>query len=69
MSLLPQCIDPARGSVAVQGLVLAAVQIVVALSVNALIVLTAGAVSRLLAGRAVWMRVQRWLLGTVLCAC
>ncbi|MEB3370857.1 LysE family translocator [Saccharopolyspora mangrovi] len=68
VSLLPQFVEPALGSVALQGVVLAAVQIVVALSVNGLIVVTAGSVSRVLAGRPRWLRVQRWLMGTVLCA-
>ena len=68
VSLLPQFVDPARGSVAAQSLVLAGVQIAVAVSVNALIVLGAGGVARLLAGRPVWARVQRWVMGAVLAA-
>lgn len=66
VSLLPQFVDPARGSVAAQSLVLAGVQIAVAMSVNAVIVLGAGAMARLLTGRPVWLRAQRWLMGTVL---
>lgn len=66
VSLLPQFVDPARGSVAAQSLVLAGVQIAVALAVNALIVLAAGSVARVLAGRPLWLRVQRWLMATVL---
>lgn len=66
VSLLPQFVDPARGSVAAQSLVLAGVQIAVAVSVNAVIVLGAGGVARLLAGRRMWVRVQRWVMGAVL---
>ncbi|MGW3473090.1 LysE family translocator [Saccharopolyspora sp. NPDC000995] len=66
VSLLPQFIDPARGGVALQSLTLSVVQIVVALSVNALIVVTAGSVAGVLARRPVWLRVQRYFMGTVL---
>jgi threonine/homoserine/homoserine lactone efflux protein len=63
---LPQFIDPARGSVAAQSLVLGCVQIAVALTVNALIVLGAGSVAAFLASRPAWLRAQRYAMGTVL---
>jgi threonine/homoserine/homoserine lactone efflux protein len=66
LSLLPQFVDPARGNVAGQSLVLGTVQIVIALAVNALIVLSAGSLSRFLSGRPLWLRVQRYVMGTVL---
>jgi len=66
VSLLPQFIDPARGSVAAQSLVLGAVQIGIALTVNALIVLCAGSIAAFLGGRPTWLRVQRGLMGVVL---
>jgi threonine/homoserine/homoserine lactone efflux protein len=66
VSLLPQFIDPARGSVATQSLVLGATQIVIALSVNALIVVFAGGLAVFLAARPTWLRVQRYLMGGVL---
>ncbi len=66
VSLLPQFVDPDRGSVAVQSLVLGAVQIGVALTVNALIVVSAGSVAGFLASRPAWLRAQRLLMGTVL---
>lgn len=66
VSLLPQFVDPARGDVGTQSLLLGATQIVIALSVNALIVLTAGSVATFLGGRPTWMRVQRYLMGAVL---
>ncbi len=66
VSLLPQFIDPARGSVAAQGLILGLVQIAIALTVNFLIVLSAGRISEWLAKRPTWIRIQRWFMATVL---
>ncbi|AWS44301.1 LysE family translocator [Streptosporangium sp. 'caverna'] len=66
VSLLPQFVDPARGDVAAQSLVLGLIQIVIALSVNATIVLTAGSVAAFMGRRPMWMRVQRYLMGAVL---
>ncbi len=66
LSLLPQFIDPANGSILGQTVLLGMTQIAISLTVNALIVLTAGAVSTFLAGRPFWLLVQRWLMGTVL---
>ena len=66
VSLLPQFIDPARGHVAVQSLLLGLTQIGIALTVNALIVLTAGAVSAFLTRRPAWARAQRYVMGSVL---
>jgi threonine/homoserine/homoserine lactone efflux protein len=66
VSLLPQFIDPALGPVAVQSLLLGLTQITIALVVNALIVLSAGSIAAFLAQRPVWLRVQRYLMGTVL---
>ena len=66
LSLLPQFVDPGRGSVLAPLLTLGAVQIVISVAGNATIALTAGSVSRFLAGRPVWVLVQRWLMGIVL---
>jgi threonine/homoserine/homoserine lactone efflux protein len=66
LSLIPQFVVPARGHVLAQGFLLGAVQIAVALTVNLLIVLAAGTVSGLLSRRPGWLRVQRWLMATVL---
>lgn len=68
LSLLPQFIDPARGSVLMQSLVLGGLQIVISLSVNSLIAATAGTIASFLGARPMWMVVQRWLMGTVLAA-
>ncbi len=68
LSLLPQFIDPARGSVLRQSLLLGSTQIVISLAVNAAIVLAAGRIARFLARRPGWITLQRWLMGTVLTA-
>lgn len=66
VSLLPQFVDPARGDVAVQSLLLGATQIGIALTLNAAIVLTAGTLAGFLSQRPLWLRIQRYLMGTVL---
>ncbi|MDX6585386.1 MAG: hypothetical protein QOI10_4570 [Solirubrobacterales bacterium] len=68
VALLPQFIDPARGPVGTQSLVLGAIQIAVALTVNGLIVLTASTLSRFLGRRPTWLRIQRYAMGGVLAA-
>ena len=68
VALLPQFIDPARGSVGVQSLQLGSIQIVVALTVNSLIVLSAATLARVFGQRRSWLRLQRYLMGTVLAA-
>jgi threonine/homoserine/homoserine lactone efflux protein len=66
MSLLPQFVDPARGSVFTQSIVLGFCQIAIAVTGNGLIAVSAGTIALFLAGRPVWMVIQRWLMGTVL---
>jgi threonine/homoserine/homoserine lactone efflux protein len=66
LALLPQFIDPAAGSVLVQSLVLGAIQIAISVSCNAAIALSAGAIALFLSTRPIWMRAQRYLMGTVL---
>lgn len=66
VSLLPQFVDPARGHIALQSLALGLTQVTIALSVNALIVLTAGSIAAFFAERPLWLRVHRYLMGTVL---
>lgn len=68
MSLLPQFIDPSRGSVLLQSLILGFTQIIIGVTGNGLIALSAGTIALFLAGRPFWMVVQRWLMGTVLAA-
>ena len=66
LSLLPQFIDPARGSVLAQGMMLGFVQMVVSLSVNALFIVVAGSIAGFLFRRPAWARAQRLLMGSVL---
>jgi threonine/homoserine/homoserine lactone efflux protein len=66
LSLLPQFIEPGRGSVLAQSLQLGAVQIAVSMLVNTTVICTAGALAAFLATRPTWARVQRRLMGAVL---
>ena len=66
LALLPQFVDPGRGEVLTQTLVLGAVQIAVSLAVNALIAVAAGTIAACLAQRPTWILIQRWLMGFVL---
>jgi threonine/homoserine/homoserine lactone efflux protein len=66
VSLLPQFVDPGRGHVAEQTLLLGLTQISIALTLNGVIVLTAGTVAGFLGTRPAWLRAQRYLMGTVL---
>lgn len=66
LSLLPQFVTPGHGSVFAQSLVLGMTQIVISVAVNALIVLAAGSIAAFLAGRPLFIAVQRWLMATVL---
>jgi threonine/homoserine/homoserine lactone efflux protein len=66
LALIPQFIDPAAGHVMAQGFMLGGIQIAVSITVNATIILVAGAVSRFLAVRPTWLRLQRWITGTML---
>ena len=66
LSLLPQFIDPARGSLLGQALVLGSVQIVISVAVNGVIAMSAGGIADLL-GRYPGIAIaQRWMMGTVL---
>lgn len=66
LSLLPQFVDPSRGSVLTQSIALGSTQIAVSVTVNAAIALAAGGISLFLARNPFWLLVQRWLMGTVL---
>lgn len=65
LALLPQFIDPARGCVLAQSLVLGIVQIVIAAIVDGALVLAAAAVARRISQRPEWVRVQKLALGSV----
>jgi threonine/homoserine/homoserine lactone efflux protein len=66
LSLIPQFVHPSAGHVIVQGFVLGGIQIVVSLAVNLAIVLAAGTIAVFLTQRPGWLRVQRYLMGTML---
>nr|WP_280306805.1 LysE family translocator [Nocardia neocaledoniensis] len=66
MALIPQFVDPERGALWLQSLSLGAVQIGVALTVNGLIVLGAAGLASFLTARPLWLRTQRYLMGTAL---
>ncbi|MFC9473985.1 LysE family translocator [Nocardia sp. NPDC055002] len=66
MALIPQFVDPARGALWLQSLSLGAIQITVALTVNAMIVLGAAGLATFLTARPLWLRTQRYLMGTAL---
>ncbi|MGU3432095.1 LysE family translocator [Actinomycetes bacterium M1A6_2h] len=66
VALIPQFVDPNAGRLWLQSLALGSVQIAIALVVNALVVLAAGSISTFVASRPSWLRIQRYLMGTVL---
>ena len=66
LSLIPQFVRPQQGHVLTQGFLLGLVQILVALTGNLLIVLAAGRTAMFLSRRPMWLRTQRYLMGTVL---
>ncbi|MFJ2835219.1 LysE family translocator [Nocardia sp. NPDC087230] len=66
MALIPQFVDPERGALWLQSLSLGAIQITVALTVNTLIVLGAAGLAGFLTARPLWLRTQRYLMGTAL---
>ncbi|MEU4212429.1 LysE family translocator [Streptomyces sp. NPDC026206] len=66
VSVLPQFVDPDRGSVAAQSLVLGLTQVVIAITINGLIAMTAGSISGFLRRRPRWLTMQRYVMGTVL---
>ena len=64
LSLFPQFVDPASGTVLLQSLVLGLIHISVSTVVDGGLVTVAGALAGWLATRPRWLRMQRWLLGT-----
>lgn len=66
LSLLPQFIDPAQGSILGQALVLGTAQIAISVFVNAIIAISAASIAGFLTRRPTFAVVQRWMMGTVL---
>ena len=63
LSLFPQFIDPARGSVLAQSLILGFVQLLLAVPIDAAWVMLSATIAKWFANRPTWMRSQRWALG------
>ncbi len=68
LSLLPQFIDPARGSIFGQSLILGGTQILMAFSAHLCVTLSAAAIARYLARRPEWLSMQRYVMASVLSA-
>jgi threonine/homoserine/homoserine lactone efflux protein len=66
ISLLPQFLDPGRGHLGAQSLVLGLTQLAVGVVMNAVFVITAGSIAVFLARRPTWMRIHRYITGTAL---
>ncbi|WBQ06940.1 LysE family translocator [Kribbella sp. CA-293567] len=66
ISLLPQFLDPSRGHVGAQSLILGLTQLIVGVAVNAIFVVTAGSVAIFFVRRPLWSRIHRYLTGTAL---
>ncbi|HTJ38244.1 MAG TPA: LysE family translocator [Dactylosporangium sp.] len=65
-SLIPQFVDVRAGHLVAQAFLLGGVQIGVSLLVNAGIVVAAGTIAVFLAKRPAWLRVQRYVTGSLL---
>jgi threonine/homoserine/homoserine lactone efflux protein len=65
-SLIPQFVDVHKGHVLAQGFVLGGTQIAVSLTVNTGLVCGAGTIATYLGRRPTWLRVQRYVTGTLL---
>ncbi|WP_340540942.1 LysE family translocator [Nocardioides sp. GXZ039] len=66
LALIPQFIDPARGSTTAQGFSLGLIQIIISMTVSASIVVAAGSIAGFVSARPAWTRWQRRLTGTLL---
>lgn len=66
LSFFPQFLHPERGDLLLQSLSLGAVQIGVSVGVNTLLICFAAGLSVFLTRSLGWMRVQRYVMGTVL---
>jgi threonine/homoserine/homoserine lactone efflux protein len=66
LSFFPQFLHPERGQVLLQSLSLGAVQIGVSMVINTVIIFFAASLAVFLNRNITWMRVQRYVMGTVL---
>ena len=68
LSLLPQFIQPNHGSVFIQSITLGIIQISISALVNGLIVFLAGSIATFMSQKPIWIKVQKWVMGTILSA-
>lgn len=66
MSLLPQFVHPERGGAFLQSITLGITQISVSFVVNFVIVLSASAIAAFFATKPTWLKIQRYVMATVL---
>uniref|UniRef100_UPI0018EA517F LysE family translocator n=1 Tax=Pedobacter sp. ASV28 TaxID=2795123 RepID=UPI0018EA517F len=66
LSLFPQFIKPAYGSVMVQSLQLGATQVLISFTINFVIVLTAAKAALFFAKHPAWVKFQKWFMASVL---
>ncbi|MDI1272302.1 LysE family translocator [Polaromonas sp.] len=66
LSFFPQFLHPERGQVLLQSLTLGAVQISVSLAINTVIIFFAASLAVFINRNSAWMRVQRYVMGSVL---
>jgi threonine/homoserine/homoserine lactone efflux protein len=64
LSLFPQFVEPAAGPVFAQSLLLGIVHLLVSTVIDGLLVTVAGALAAWFAARPLWLKMQRWLLGS-----
>ncbi len=66
LSVLPQFISPASGSVLAQSLMLGFTQVFIGSSVNLMVTLSAAAMASWFAQHRLWLAIQRYVMGLVL---
>lgn len=66
LSFFPQFLHPERGQLLLQSLSLGAIQISVSMAVNALLIFSAAGLALFLNRNPGWLRVQRYVMGSVL---
>ena len=66
LSILPQFIDPDRGSVFAQSVLLGSLQIAISFTFNLLIALSAAGLASWFARKPAWLATQRYFMGSVL---
>ena len=66
LSLFPQFVDPERGSVLLQSVVLGLTQACVSFTVNFVIALSAAGIASWFARNPLWLAIPRWVMGLVL---